>query len=473
MAGRSGAGRPSMQALIRRRRQAGFVGRLAELRLFRQNFDVPPEDERHRFLFCVHGPAGVGKTSLVHELRQAARDRGALVAYVDEAADTLPQALTEVAAQFARQGRRLKGVERALAGYRQRAREAMADPGAAGAAGAAGAPGAPSSGSRLAARAGVVGIGMVPLVGPFAAAAVDPDQLAHGADGLRERIGSRLRGAGEGTAGLLLEPERALTPALTDDLASAADAAPWLVLFFDTYERTAPFLDGWLRDLMTTDRYGELPANTVVVLSGQHPLDPHIWDDAGDFAYDVPLSPFTEDEARGLLAAKGVTDEPVVAEVLRLSGRLPVLVSTLAESGPRGPADVSDPSAGAVERFLRWERDPGRRAAALDCALPRRLDEEVVAAALGGDAEAPAAPEVYAWLRTLPFVADRPDGGARYHDVVRAPMLRLRLNSAPQAWSSGHARLADAFAARRRAREEADRGEAGRPWMRPAWRALR
>ncbi|GGS05332.1 hypothetical protein GCM10010252_50040 [Streptomyces aureoverticillatus] len=114
-----------MQELIRRRRRAAFVGRQQELRLFRENFDVPPEDERHRFLFCVHGPAGVGKTSLVHELRQAARDRGALVAYVDDAADTLPQVLTEVAAQFARQRQRLKGLERALAGYRQRAREAL------------------------------------------------------------------------------------------------------------------------------------------------------------------------------------------------------------------------------------------------------------------------------------------------------------------------------------------------------------
>ncbi|WP_239590121.1 tetratricopeptide repeat protein [Streptomyces aureoverticillatus] len=481
----AGAGRPSMQELIRRRRRAGFVGRQEELRVFRENFDEPPEDERHRFLFCVHGPAGVGKTSLVHELRQVARDRGALVAYVDDAADTLPLVLAEVAAQFARQERRLKGLERALAGYRQRVREAGAgaavDPGATGAAGAAGAPGttgapgAPSAGSRLVARAGVVGIGMVPVVGPFAAGAVDPEQLARGADGLRERFGSRRpRGTGEDLAGPLLEAERALTPAFTDDLTSAAGAAPWLVLFFDTYERTAPFLDGWLRDVMTTDRYGELPANTVVVLSGQRPLDPQLWDDTGDFACDVPLSPFTEDEARGLLAAKGVTDEPVVAEVLRLSGRLPVLVSTLAESGPQGPDEVSDPSAGAVERFLRWEPDPGRRTAALDCALPRRLDEEVVAAAVGeaGSAGFPA-PEVYAWLRTLPFVADRPDGGARYHDVVRAPMLRLRLNSAPQAWSSAHARLAGAFAARRRAREEGDRGEVGRPWARPAWRALR
>ncbi len=77
--------RVSMQELIRRRRRAGFVGRREELRLFRANFELPPDDDRHRFLFHVHGPAGVGKTSLVREMAQLARDRGALVAYVDEA----------------------------------------------------------------------------------------------------------------------------------------------------------------------------------------------------------------------------------------------------------------------------------------------------------------------------------------------------------------------------------------------------
>ncbi|MFH8795002.1 AAA family ATPase [Streptomyces sp. NPDC017941] len=501
-------GRPSMQELIRRRGRSGFVGRQHELRVFRENFDVPPEDDRHRFLFCVHGPAGVGKTSLLREFGRLARDRGALVARADETADSLPRVLTEVAAQFARQERRLKTLERALAAYRQRAREAAAapppDPGA---------PGPSSAGARFAARAGVVGLGMVPVVGPFAAAAVDPERLERGADGLRERFGNRLRGgagdeepegAGAGP-GPLLEPERTLTPAFNTDLASAADTAPWLVLCFDTYERTAPFLDRWLRDLMTTDRYGELPANTVVVLSGQRPLDPQLWPDLGDFARDLPLSPFTEDEARGLLAAKGVTAEPVVAEVLRLSGRLPVLVSTLAEPGARVPADVHDPSAGAVERFLRWEPDPVRRAAALDCALPRRLDEEVVGAATGIDAGAGddaasgagadaasgagngpgAAAEAYAWLRTLPFVTDRGEGGARYHDVVRAPMLRLRRTTAPQKWTAGHTRLAAAFAARRRACEREEgagqggRGAtgrgwaAGRPWSGAAWRALR
>ncbi|MEU6820439.1 tetratricopeptide repeat protein [Streptomyces atriruber] len=455
----------SMQELIRRRRRAAFVGRREELRLFRENFEVSPEDDRHRFLFHVHGPAGVGKTSLVREMGQVATECGAFVAYVDDGVTDLPGALAEIAAQYAQQGGTMKALDRALAAHRRRIHEAVA------AAAHASEPEAPSAGSAAVARAGVVGLGLVPVVGALSGA-VDADRVALGADRLRARFRS------PEDARLALEPERALTPVLLDELGGAADTAPWLVLLFDTYERTAPFLDRWLHDVMTTDRYGELPANAVVVTAGQRPLDPVRWDGAADFTAELPLHPFTETEARGLLAAKGVTDEPVIAEVLRLSGRLPVLVSTLAETGPTAPDDVGDPSATAVERFLKAEQDPVRRAAALDCALPRRLDEEIVRAAVdpdgdgagssGGDGPA----ELYAWLRTMPFV--RPDGRgtARYHDVVRAPMLRLRRNTAPALWSAGHTRLAELYGRRREALEEELRGAPGRPWMRAEWRAL-
>ncbi|MEU7582259.1 tetratricopeptide repeat protein [Streptomyces sp. NPDC041068] len=446
-----------MQELIRRRRRAGFVGRREELRLFRENLELPPDDDRHRFLFHVHGHAGVGKTSLVRELGQVARDRGALVAHVDEGAGGIPEVLAEISSQFAQQGRVLKALERSLATYRQRSHEAVA------AAVREPDPDAPSTGSVLAARAGVVGLGMVPVVGALAGM-VDAERLATGADRLRARFRN------QEDARLVLEPERVLTPVLLDELAAAADVAPWLVLFFDTYERTAPYLDHWLHDVMTTDRYGELPSNVVVVTSGQLALDPERWEGALDFAAEMALRPFTETEARGLLAAKGVTDEPVVAEVLRLSGHLPVLVSTLAESGPAGPDDVGDPSVTAVERFLKWERDPVRRTAAVDCALPRRLDEDVVRAALGGEGD-PA--ELHAWLCAMPFVRTDRRGVARYHGVVRAPMLRLRRNSAPSSWSSGHERLAALYEVRRVALAEAARGEPGRPWMRPDWREAR
>lgn len=97
-----GSTRPSMQELIGRLRRAGFVGRVEERAAFRRNLQLPPEDERHRFLFHVHGPAGVGKTRLVRELEQIAREAGALTAYVDEGAAGVPEAMAALAGQFDR-----------------------------------------------------------------------------------------------------------------------------------------------------------------------------------------------------------------------------------------------------------------------------------------------------------------------------------------------------------------------------------
>ncbi|MET9088235.1 tetratricopeptide repeat protein [Streptomyces sp. NPDC004237] len=451
-----GSTRPSMQELIARRRRAGFVGRAEERAAFRRNLDLAPEDERHRFLFHVHGDAGVGKTRLVRELEQIAREAGALTGYVDEGVAGVPEALAVLARQFAAQGRRFKELERLLAAHRERRHEAEAALATVGPADREG----PSAGSLAVARAAQVGLGMVPVAGAFAVA-LDPDRLAQGTDRLRARFRS------QEDAQLVLSPERVLTPVLLNELADAADTAPWIVILLDTYERTGPFLDSWLHDVMTTDRYGALPANVVVVTSGQHPFDTARWGSFADFRTDLPLGPFTEAEARGLLADKGVRDEPVVAEVLRLTGGLPVLVTALAEQRPTDPDDVGDPSATAVERFLKWEPDPARRSVALACALPRRLDLDVFRTAV--DCPAEDADALFDWLRGLPFVTERPDR-LTYHDLVRDAMLRLRRRHSPRGWTQQHEKLAEAYGGWR---EEAAHGlRPGTEWDHQPWREL-
>lgn len=453
--------RPSMQELIRQRRRAGFVGRGDERAAFRRNLDLAPEDERHRFLFHVHGNAGVGKTFLVRELEQVAREKGALTAYVDESVDSVPEAMSAISRQLGPQGSRFKELERLLAAHRERRHEAEA----AALTTLEAEPEGPSAGSVAVARAGLVGLGMVPGVGAFAGA-LDAGQLAQGADRLRAGLSARLRTQED--VQLVMHPERVLTPVLLRELTDAAATAPWIVLFFDTYERTGPFLDGWLHEMMTGDRHGTLPATVVVVTSGQRPFDTARWGAFADFMTDVPLGPFTEAEARGLLAGKGVVSEPVVEEVLRLTGGLPVLVSTLAEQRPTDPDDIGDPSATAVERFLKWEQDPVRRSAALACALPRQLDMDVFRAAVDcpdGEAEA-----LFAWLRALPFVVDRGDR-LRYHDLVREAMLRMQRGRSPRGWTHQHAGLARKFG-EWRAEYEAGR-EGPELWTDEKWRELR
>ncbi|MEV0226634.1 tetratricopeptide repeat protein [Streptomyces sp. NPDC050704] len=455
---------PSMAELIRQRRRAGFVGRGAERAAFRQNLDLSPRDERHRFLFHVHGNAGVGKTFLVRELEQVAQECGAHTVYVDEVVGSVPEAMGVIGGQLGRQGHRFKELERLLATHRERRHEAEAasvatlEP--------AEPQEGPSTASVLVARAGIAGIGLLPGAGPLGQI-LDAHQLAEGADRLRAGLSARLRSQDD--VQLVLSPESVLTPVLLRELADAAASVPWIVLLFDTYERTGSFLDGWLREVMTSERYGDaLPGNVVVVTAGQRPFDLVRWGGLADFVTDVPLAPFTETETRGLLADRGVVAEPVVAEVLRLTGGLPVLVSTLAESRPADPDDVGDPSATAVERFLKWEPDPVRRATALACALPRRLDADVFRAVVDcGEEEAA---ELFAWLRGLPFVSDRGDR-VQYHDVVRAPMLRLQRRHSPRGWAERHVRLAEVFGGWR-AEAEVPLGD-DELWGDAGWRELR
>ncbi|GGQ50542.1 ATP-binding protein [Kitasatospora griseola] len=426
----SGGGRaPSRQELIRRRRRTGFVGRRSELATFTEVLRQAPEDAT-QFLFHVHGPGGVGKSTLVRQMETAAREAQAVTGYVDESVTDPVEAMKAVAAQFAQQGAQMKALERLLNTYQQRRHEADAGV-------VEGSP-APSPGSVIASRVGLVGLGLIPGVGAFTGA-LDANQVAAGAEQLKGMLSARFRSHED--VQLVLSPVQALAPVFLQELAEIAQRRSWVVLFFDTYERTGPMLDTWLRDVLVSDRYGELPANVLVVLAGQGRLDTQCWGDWLDLVADLPLDVFTETEARQLLAAKGVTDEHVIEVVLRLSGRLPLLVSTLAESHPTAAAEVGDPSGTAVERFLKWEARPERRAAALACALPQELDEDVYRAAVADEE----ARELFGWLRSMPFVIDRA-GRCHYHEVVRTAMLRLQRQQSPTRWRQQHAQLADTFA---------------------------
>ncbi|MGW1374801.1 tetratricopeptide repeat protein [Streptomyces sp. NPDC002446] len=456
--------RMSRQELIRLRRREGFVGRRGEIAVFRDNFARVVEDPAHQFLFHVHGQAGVGKTSLIRQFENTAREQGAPTAYIDEAVHGVPDAMAAVSGQLAAQGRPLKAFDKLFTAYRERRHEVEAAVVAAEEqSSVAVEPGdsrgpAPSPGSVIAAQAGLAGLGLLPGVGAVTGA-LDPRQVARGAERLRGLLSARLRNHDD--VQLVMSPLEVLTPVFVREMSAVADEVPWLALFFDTYERTGPLLDVWLRDVLVTDRYGPLAPNVVVTLAGQTALDRRCWADHLDCVAELGLDAFTEAEARQFLATRGVVDERVVEVILRLSGGLPVLVSTLAESRPRAAEAVDDPSDTAVERFLKWETDLVRREAALAAALPRHLDEDVFRAVVDT-----AAAELFGWLCGLPFVADRA-GRWQYHEVVRTAMLRLQRRRSPQTWTARHRRLAEA--ARRHRSECAADADPVRSWTDERW----
>ncbi|MBA5224548.1 tetratricopeptide repeat protein [Streptomyces griseoaurantiacus] len=440
------------------------MGRHGEMNAFRENLSRDPEGDDYQFFFHVRGNAGVGKTSLLRQWEMVAREQGAATVYLDDGVHSAVEAMAEIGDRLSFQGLPLRRFGKLLATFRQRVHEAQSAPDGqtAAEASAAAEPSAASLPASVAAQVGLVGLGMVPVVGAFAGA-VDPQQIVQGADRLRSVLGARLRSHDD--VRLVVDPVRVLTPVFLEDLAEAALRRPWMVLFFDVYERTGPVLDEWLRDIVFGEIYGALSVNVQVVLSGQGRLAARSWSDWLDLVTEVPLEVFTEEEARALLALRGVTDERVVEVVLRLSGRLPVLVHTLAQARPDSDHTVGDPSGTAVERFLKWETDPARRAAALALALPLQFDEDVYRVVAP-----PEAVEQFAWVRRLAFVTDQA-GRCRYHDVVRASMLRLQRQQSPTRWRAAHEALAETFRTWRTKRE-ATLSSSDR-WSDAAWREHR
>src|SRR5205807_9767458 len=123
-----------------------------------------------------------------------------------------------------------------------------------------------------------------------------------------------------------------------------------------------------------------------------------------------------------------------------------------------------DPTGSAVERVLEWEREPLRRAAALTAALPRQVDEDVLAALLDVDD----ASDLFNWLRSLPFVTEQ-EGHCQYHEVVRAPMLRMLRGRSPRQWRRRHRQLASLQQESREALGLQDE----EAWTDPGWQAHR
>lgn len=415
----------SLQALLKRRQLEMFVGREEEKSLFGRNLSLALDDDRRRFIFNIFGQGGVGKTTLLHCFRQLAESAGAIIAYIDENQRDVPMVMGYIAEQFEKQGHLLKTFSESYRTYRQRFQELATDPEA---------PQGLSDFIGTLAKTGVR-IGRhtpVGMVFDF----VDEDAISKNASNLVTYLARKLTNKDE--IHLMQKPTEVLTPLFLEGLSKIAEKH-LIALFFDTYERTGENLDGWLQDLLE-GRYGDVPLNIVLVIAGRDELDKNFWVMYERLLVTMSLESFTEKEAREFLARKGITNERVIEVILRLSGRLPLLVATLAAESPNDSDQVGDPSGTAVERFLKWEKDPKRRQLALDAALPRHLNQDVLTKLVGGhDSDT-----LFAWLKQKPFIETHNDGWI-YHNVVRAQMLHYKYRESPQSWATLHGQLADYY----------------------------
>ncbi|MEH1953898.1 tetratricopeptide repeat protein [Nostoc sp.] len=417
----------SLQDILKQRQQSGFVGREDQVNQFRQNLALPLEDNRRRFLFNVWGQGGVGKSTLLRQFRKIADEAKIISAYIDEAEKTVPEVMGRLAEELERQGHKLTQFSDRYKVYRQKRHELETDPEAPQGFSAFVGKTMVKTGVRLARRVPVGG-----AVFDF----VDEDAFATQAGEWASYVAKKITNKDEVL--LVQEPEEVLTPLFLQDILKIAEKTG-VVLFFDTYERTGEFLDNWLREILE-GRHGEVSLNILITIAGRQELDKNNWAPYEGLIVRFPLEQFTEEEAQQYLTRKGIRDNRIIEVILRLSGNLPLLVGMLADAHPNDPNQVVEPSSNAVERFLKWVDDPKRRQVALDAAIPRCLNQDVIAQ-LRGEQEAD---ELFTWLKETSFVNERTDGWA-YHDVVKTQMLRHKRLSSPQGWAELHSKLAEYY----------------------------
>lgn len=415
----------SRQEILKKQQQSTFVGREEHITAFRYNLALPPAD--WCFLFSVWGQGGVGKSTLLRQFRRIAEEAGFLTAHTSDSDTHVLEVMGQVAEQLEQQGHRLNQFAERYKVYLQKKQELEADPDAP--QGFSAFLGKSIAKASLGLAKQVPGSGVVT---PF----LDEDAIANQAGDWASYVAKKIGNKDE--VHLMQKPVEVLTPLFLQDLSKLTEQKN-LLLLFDTYERTVGFLDSWLREILE-GHYGDLPVNVILVIAGRDELERNYWTEYEGAIARISLEPFTEEEARQYLSRKEITNPQVINVILRLSGRLPLLVATLAAESPSDPTQIGDPSGTAVERFLQWVDDPKRRQVALDAALPRYLNRDVIVALHGAES----ADELFNWLIQMPFVEARSDGWV-YHDIARTQMLRHKRISSPQGWAELHSKLSEYF----------------------------
>lgn len=413
----------SRQEILKKQQQSTFVGREEHITAFRYNLALPPAD--WCFLFNVWGQGGVGKSTLLRQFRRIVEEAGFLTAYTSDSDSNVLEVMGRVAEQLEQQGHRLDQFAERYKVYLQKQQELEADPDAP--QGFSAFLGKSIAKASLGLAKQVPGSGAIT---PF----LDEEAIATQAGDWASYVAKKIGNKDE--VQLVQKPIEVLTPLFLQGFSKVTEQKN-LLLLFDTYERTEGFLDSWLRDILEGG-YGDLPINIILVIAGREELERNRWTDYQAAISRISLEPFTEEEARQYLNRKGITNPQVIDVILRLSGRLPLLVATLAAESPTDPTQIGDPSGTAVERFLQWVDDPKRRQVALDAALPRILNRDVIAVLHGEEL----ADELFNWLIQMPFVEAGSDGWA-YHDIARTQMLRHKRLVSPQSWANLHGVLPD------------------------------
>ena len=215
------------------------------------------------------------------------------------------------------------------------------------------------------------------------------------------------------------------------------------VLLIDTYELLEP-LDDWVREQYLPS----LPGDALVVIAGRRAPGARWYADPAwrDLMQLIALGNLPPEDGRAYLTAQGVP-EKLRDRLLAISHGHPLLLSMLVDVVNKGAEpyrldDVPSVVGALIAQTIDQAPSPLHRAALELCAHAPATTEDLLRAVLGDEAG-----KLFAWLRTLPFVDDGPNGLCP-HDVARDALdADLRWRDADR-YAELHRKLSTAMRAR-------------------------
>jgi tetratricopeptide (TPR) repeat protein len=384
---------------------------------FRARLSMPLLDKR---LFVLHGPGGIGKSSLLLMLEKDALQAQVPVAFASiEQDEALSTSTSEAERQgeigillrweadlkscsiylhtFARVYKEYQAIKRKV---EQKAREAR-----------------PTPSSTVAMAGKEIVAGAAELFLPIGARLVS---AAISALGIPVDVWLRRQKFSEDEISLYLDPSKKLTAAFLQDMAQVASLhRP--VLLLDTFELMTT-LDSWIRNLAH-----DLHPNVLLVIAGQQIPDwnrNRLWPGWLAHADVQELTPMIPAVTRELITKyyktllPGEPDPALVNAIVSFAGGLPLIVTTavnilttfhatnFAEIKPLVVASV-------VDELL--QRVPAEMKPALEAAAAVRWFDKEVLRAVGADKYVE---DWYEKLKRFPFTRSRVEGLA-LHDTIQ------------------------------------------------------
>jgi hypothetical protein len=230
------------------------------------------------------------------------------------------------------------------------------------------------------------------------------------------------------------------------DAASPALSDPRAVLMIDAFERCGE-LEGWLREQFLP----QLPDGVLVALAGRQPPEP-AWrcDPSWSGALLVHgLGHLCRPEADQLLKSRGVP-VGVRESVLAFAGGHPLALSLAAETARRccdSAASRANPGDEVLQtlftELIETVPSPDHRLALHVCAHADTTSERLLRAVVPGNGTAHVDPaELFAWLRTQPFIMSGPS--VLYpNDTVREMLDNDLRSRDPAAYEDMHFKVSE------------------------------